>query len=98
MGKLLQMNEYGEALGGLSAYGYESSELPEEYRSRLKRIMLRAVEQELTSRQQQVVRLYYFDNYNMCEIAALLGVNKSTVSRIIKCAKKRLALCMKYLL
>ena len=56
----------------------------------------RVIREELTDRQRQVLMAYYFDEKNITQIAADLGVNKSTVSRILHRAENRLKRFLKY--
>ena len=56
----------------------------------------RVIREELTQRQQQILMAYYFDNKNITQIAADLGVNKSTVSRTLHRAETRLKRFLKY--
>ena len=65
-------------------------------RRRLIKNLRRAMESELTPRQMQILKLYFLDGEKQCEIAELLGVNKSTVSRTISRGKSRLQRCLKY--
>lgn len=58
--------------------------------------MAAALAEELTPRQQQMVRMYYIDQMLMQEIAERLGVNVSTVSRTIGRGRKRLRRCLRY--
>lgn len=58
----------------------------EEYR----RFLYRAIKTQLTHRQTQVMLLYYFEGKNITEIAQELGLNKSTVSRILRRSLNRL--------
>lgn len=44
---------------------------------------LSIIREELSERQREVVQLYYFEGRNIPQIAAELGVNKSTVSRTL---------------
>ena len=47
--------------------------------------MVRQIMQDFTTpRQQQMLLLYFYQQKKMTEIAAMLGVNKSTVSRTVK--------------
>lgn len=64
--------------------------------SRLKRNLLRALREDVTARQRQVLNLYYSEGLNMREIAEQLGVDKSTVSRTIKRGERRLQRCLRY--
>ena len=65
-------------------------------RQRLLQNLPRAVEQELTPRQREMLALYYYENMNMRQIAVRLGVNKSTVSRTLKRGRQRLYRCLRY--
>ena len=64
--------------------------------SRLKRNLLKAIRQELTPRQQEVLTLYYAGGKSIHEIASLLEVCPSTVFRTLKRAEKRLFRCLRY--
>lgn len=55
-----------------------------------------ALAEDLTERQAQMVKLYYLEQHSMQEIAALLGINVSTVSRTLKSARTRLRRCLRY--
>ena len=65
-------------------------------RRRLIKNLRRAMESELTSRQRQIMQLYFLEGEKMHEIAEELGLNKSTVSRTISRGKLRLQKCLKY--
>ena len=68
--------------------------------SDLRRCAMRAirnvVENELTSRQKEVIMLYYYEKYNMPEIAQMLDVNISTISRTIKRARTHMFSVLRY--
>lgn len=49
-----------------------------------------AIERELTPRQQECVRLYFYEGFTMDEIAKQLGVSKPVVWRHLQRAKKKL--------
>ena len=63
---------------------------------RVKRNLVRALRQDVTPRQRQVLLLYYAERMNMREIGERLGVNKSTISRTIKRGEARLRRCLRY--
>jgi RNA polymerase sigma factor (sigma-70 family) len=65
---------------------------------RLKKIILKVIENDLTVKQKEVVKLYFFDNKKIPQIAALKSLNKSTVSRHIKSAKVKIKQLLKYVL
>ena len=56
--------------------------------SRLKRNLIRALKEDVTPRQREVLTLYYAQER--------LGVDKSTVSRNIKRGERRLQRCLRY--
>ena len=64
--------------------------------SRLKRNLIRALQEDVTPRQRQTLLLYCSDGLNMREIGERLGVDKSTVSRTIKRGERRLRRCLRY--
>ena len=65
---------------------------------RLRRNLRRAREQELTPHQKQVLELRYEQNLSVTQIARLLGVNVSTVSRTLRRAQERLRRYLQYTL
>ena len=64
--------------------------------ARLKRNLIRALQSDVTPRQRQMLLLYYGKGLNMREIGAMLGVDKSTVSRTVKRGERRLKRCLRY--
>ncbi len=64
--------------------------------SRLKRNLVRALREDVTARQRQVLLLYYGEQLNMRQIGERLGIDKSTVSRTIKRGERRLQRCLRY--
>ena len=64
--------------------------------SRVRRNLARALREELTDRQRQVVVLYYGHRLNTREIGEKLGVSRSTVARTIKRGEARLRRCLRY--
>ena len=64
--------------------------------SRLKRNLIRALREDVTQHQRDILLLYYGDGLNMREIGERLGVDKSTVSRTLKRGERRLRRCLRY--
>lgn len=64
--------------------------------SRLKRNLIRALREDITPKQRQVLLMYYAQGLNMREIGEQLGVDRSTVSRTIKRGEHRLQRCLRY--
>ena len=67
-----------------------------EYR-RMVRVIQRAVDGELTDRQRECVRLYYYEGRKMAEVAVILGIQTPAVSRHLKKARSRLENVLCYL-
>lgn len=65
---------------------------------RLKRHLPEAIREELTPRQQQILRLHYFEHLKGSEISEKLGVDRSTVGRTLDRAESRLKRVLKYCL
>ena len=57
-----------------------------------------AIAEELTPRQQQLLRMYYYDGKSVTAISRELSVNKSTVTRTLQRAQGRLRKCLRYAL
>ena len=87
-----------EWAGDMTVWLREQANDNQEQMERLRRNLRRAREQELTPRQQQILTLRYEQNMNGAEIARMLGLNRSTVSRTIRRAQERLRRCLQYAL
>ena len=64
--------------------------------SRLKRKLIRCLREDITSKQREMILMYYAEGKNMREIGESMGINKSTVSRTIKRGERRLQRCLRY--
>lgn len=82
--------------GDMAAYLRETAEDNEVAIYRLKRNLRLARRQELTVRQAQILALYYDEEMTMDQIAQLLDINKSTVSRTVNRAQQKLKRCLRY--
>lgn len=58
--------------------------------------LARALREEVTPRQRQVLLLYYDRGMTMKEIARQLGIDRSTVSRTMLRGEARLRRCLRY--
>lgn len=56
----------------------------------------RAIDNDLTARQKQMVYMYYLEQMRMQDIADELGLHISSVSRTIKRGRNRLKNCLRY--
>lgn len=63
---------------------------------RLRRNLKKAIDQELTGRQQTMLLMRYSENCSQTDMATRLGVDKSTVSRTLARARKKLARVLQY--
>ena len=85
-----------EFQGDLAVWLRENAETNDEQMSRLKRNLLRAIDEDLTPRQREMVSMYYFSSLSVKEIAEKLGVYQSTVSRTLTRAEHKLKKMLKY--
>lgn len=69
----------------LEEYGESNTKLI----NNLKNILKCAIKNELTEKQKNILQLYYYDEYNMEQIAQKYSVNKSTICRHIHNAMKK---------
>lgn len=79
------------AYSRFSSYGSNKADI-----EKMKHILLKALSEDLTTRQRQCITLYFYDNMKMKEIARVLSLSPSTVTRHIKAAKRRLQKVAKY--
>jgi RNA polymerase sigma factor (sigma-70 family) len=70
-------------------------ECDREYRRMLK-ALTKAVDGELTKRQRECVRLYYYEGKNLVQIAQELQIGAPTVSKHLKKARMRLSAVLRY--
>ena len=75
---------------------YESRGDNGKYLEHLKKLLRKAIEEELTESQRAAVTGFYFENLSVSEMAELRGVNKSTISRNLHRACQKLSLVMRY--
>lgn len=80
----------------MAVYARSISSDNSEQLGRLKRNLVKALQEDVTERQRQLLLLYYGRGLNMRQIGEELGVDKSTVSRTIKRGEERLRRCLRY--
>ena len=68
----------------------------EENLTRLRKNLALAIQEELTPRQQEILRLHLSEGLSQVQIAERLGVNKSTVSKTMTRAKHKLERVLRY--
>ena len=63
---------------------------------KLKHLVREVINTELTPLQQQTIKDFYYGGKSVTQIAAERGVNKSSVSRVLKTAQNKIGLALKY--
>ena len=86
--KRVLIDEKNEPLISYYLFKQGSDNRPE--RERMKRVLNRAIRHELTERQRTCITMYYLEGIKMKDIAVMLGLSKSTVSRHISTATRKL--------
>ena len=64
--------------------------------NRLRSNLKRALSEEVTPRQREILMRYYYNGERQTEIARALGVNKSTVCRTLRRGEAHLRRCLRY--
>ena len=80
----------------MAVYVRDMAESNSEQMGRLRRNVMLALREDVTPRQRECMERYYHKRLNMRQIAELMGVDKSTVSRTIKRGERRLCRCLRY--
>lgn len=62
----------------------------EQSRARMKKALAKAIREELSERQKEILLVYFSKEMNMIQIAQYYNVNRSTISRTIARALKKL--------
>lgn len=62
----------------------------------IKNYLSKAIDEELTDRQKQIINMFFFDGKTLTEISNVLEINKSTVSRHITRSKEKLKDALQY--
>ena len=85
-----------EAVGSLQEYLKDTASTNDEALLRAKNVLSKAIQTELTAKQQEYLLMQFCDGLTVTEISRRCGVDKSVVSRTISRAKRRLYHCIKY--
>lgn len=84
----------GEADNGIRAIlGYDDEE---ENGRKLRRILLKVINNELTARQKEIIMLYYFKEMDIVSISRQLGVTPQAVSAVMARARVRMYKVLQY--
>ncbi|HBE15476.1 MAG TPA: hypothetical protein DCY72_04440 [Ruminococcaceae bacterium] len=82
------LNDENSDIIAFSLYHHGSSNRME--RERMKTILTRAIRRELTDRQRDCITMYYLEGMKMKDIADALHLSRSTVTRHIQSATRKL--------
>ena len=85
-----------EDVGSLQEYLKDTASTNDEALLRAKNVLSKAIQTELTAKQQEYLLMQFCDGLTVTEISRRCGVDKSVVSRTISRAKRRLYHCIKY--
>ncbi|MBR4283065.1 MAG: sigma-70 family RNA polymerase sigma factor [Clostridia bacterium] len=94
--KIVSLGQYEDNLFSLDRFYENDLKMNNEQRLNAENAVIMAIDEELTNKQREVLLLYYFEGKSTIEIAKMLGVNKSSVSRLLSRAKKRIEKVLKY--
>ena len=94
--KIYLLDSFGEGIPAIRQYVEKDGESNYKRRKKMLDALNLALEEELTARQREVFKMRYCEDLTVSQIARILKVNKSTVSRIIKRADSRLKNIFKY--
>lgn len=87
----INMNEYIDNMVSYKLYNQSGISNSNDV-NMAKDLLLNAIDTVLTEKQKKYVKMHYFMDKPMNQIAKELGVNPSTVTRTIQSAKKRLSI------
>ena len=94
--KCVSLGQYEDSIFSFDKFSEIEASIDAEQRLSAEKAVVMAIDEELTDRQKEVLLLYYFEGKNIIEIAKMLGVNKSSVSRLLSRAKMRIEKVLKY--
>ena len=94
--KIVSLGQYEDNVFSLERFYENNIKMNNEEKSGAKNAVIMAIDEELTHKQREVLLLYYFEGKSTIEIAKMLGINKSSVSRLLSRAKMRIEKVLKY--
>ena len=94
--KILPLDDFTESFFSMEKYKKDKFDCDDTRYRKMVSSLRNVMEGELTERQQVCIAMYYGDKMKMRDIAEVLGINTSCVSRCIKRAKNKLTKTMKY--
>ncbi len=81
----------------LESFMEENCELNSDIRTRMRKLLMAGIENELTQRQRDCMQMYYFEKLDIADIASQLHIRPTTVYKHLKLAKRALRKCAAYL-
>ncbi len=91
----LYLDKFIDSVISISKHKKECFDMDDEHQKMLK-VLVKAIDGELTSRQKQCLIMYYGKNMRIVDISRELNVYPSTVSRHIKKSRSRLKTIIGY--
>lgn len=91
----LYLDKFIDSVISISKHQEECFDINNEHQKMLK-VLVKAIDGELTPRQKQCLTMYYGKNMRIVDISRELNVYPSTVSRHIKKARSRLKIIIGY--
>lgn len=79
-----------ETPGSLQAWLLDAAETNSDTVEHMRQAMRLAISEGLTARQREILLLHFYEEYSTAEIAQALGLNRTTVTRTLQRAKRRL--------
>lgn len=94
--KQFAQNDWGMEIGAFQQWQLAIGQAPDEVMKHCKRCVTVALNEELTCAQRLYLTAYIVDGLTMDEVGKKYGVDKSTVSRTIARARRRLFRVLRY--
>ncbi len=94
--KLVSLGQYEDNIFSFDRFYQNNLKMNDDQHLTADKAVIMAIDEELTNKQREVLLLYYFEGKSTIEIAKMLGVNKSSVSRLLSRAKMRIQKVLKY--
>ncbi len=94
-----KLNSYSDEFSGDTDKGIRSIleyESDDESGNRLRRILLKVINNELTPRQKEIIMLYYYKGIDTVKISQKLGITPQAVSAAMARARMRIYRILQY--
>lgn len=96
MPQRVTFGSFQDQLLSLRMYEEQNAQDNREKLNRIGRLIQPAMESELNEKQRDIMMKYYFNGMTMQEISDVYGINRSTVSRYLTRARRKLERVLRY--